>query len=343
MLLCLVACKKQGNDFRLTGGIAQLPDTVVSLYGLFAQPDSIVTVPVEEGRIDFSLPMDTITPLCLYVASRGEELPLFADKRLTIRVEGDTLKGQPLRATGGALQAEYNAFLDSIAGLDSLPDIVGKAEAFITAHPQSVVSIYLIDKYFVRTNQPDKAQIERMITLLSGIMHDHPYIMALQEKLKNMPDRKRDRYVALGSLQDSTGTLLNSADYKDKFVVISLWASWHRQSRSMQDSLKQTVKRFAKRPVKFISLSLDANREEWLSAVRADTLPGVHVCDFKGWSGGFLPICGATELPALYVLNANGRIAATDKWGEELEEYLDKKVKVWEEQQKKKKNKSKKR
>lgn len=338
-LIALAACSDKGNEFRLTGKIAPLPDTTVWLYGMFSIPDSIVEIPVKEGKIDYTLPMDTTTPLYLYIASLHKEIPLFADKQLTIQVEGDTTGHRRLKATGGSLQEAYNAFTDSVANLQNDQKIREKAEEFIAAHPQSVVSIYLIDNYFVRRKQPEREEMERMVNHLSGIMHDHPFIAMLQNDLKEMKDRKRDRQPPMGTLRDTTGTFLKTADYKDKFTVFSLWASWHKESRSMQDSLKQTIKQFAKKPVKFVSLSLDTDREAWLSAIREDSLQGIHTCDFKGWEGNFIPYCETEKLPALFIMNTNGRIIAADKWGKELEDYLDKQVKAWEEQKKKSKKK----
>lgn len=340
-LLALTACSDKGNDFHLTGKIAPLPDTAVWLYGMFSMPDSVVEIPVRNGKIDYSLPMDTITPLYLYIASLHEEVPIFADKQLTIQVEGDTTENRRLKTKGGPLQEAYNAFTDSIAGLTSGQQIREEAEKFIAANPRSVVSLYLIDNYFVRTRKPEKEEMERMVNHLSGIMHDHPFIMALQNDLKEMTDRKRDRQPSVSTLTDTTGTALKATDYKDKFVVLSLWASWHKESRMMQDSLKQTIKRYAKKPVKFISLSLDADREAWLSAIREDTLQGTHTCDFKGWEGSFIPFNETKRLPALFIMNTNGRIIASDKWGDELEEYIDKQLKAWEEQQKLQKTKRK--
>lgn len=328
-------CHDKSDVFTLTGRITHLTDSTVTLYGIFSDPDSVITLPVKEGRVECSLPMEGATPLYLYIGSLQQEVPLFADKGLEIKIKGDTAQAmREWQITGGALQQEFADFTDSIRHLNTLQEIRAEADSFIIAHPRSLVSLYLIDTYFVKTAQMDKEAAERVIAHLSGVMHDHPYIARLQERLKEWKPKNGTRGLTLTSLSDSTGTRLKSSDYKEKFTVLVYWASWHPESRQMLDSLKQTMDKFAKRPVEFVSISLDSNRAQWLNAVREDTLPGTHVCDLEGWNSKFMQTSGVTSLPALQVLNTSNRVVISNQWGAKLENSLDKQVTDWEKVQK---------
>ena len=333
-LLVMSGCKERSNMFHLTGEVVGLKDTTVSLFGLFSQPDSLIEIPVEEGRFSYSVELDTITPMSLLIG--GTDVPLFADKGLAIRVEGDVAHIDSLQVSGGRVQEEYNAFKHSIASLRGEAERRAVADSFITAHLQSVVSIYLIKEFFVNAPQGKKESVSSAIKKLSGIMQDHPYVSRLlgdmnDSRQKNM----RDQYLYLRDLPDSTGRAMVPADYQKQFIVLTLWASWHPESKAQVKSMATLAKKFAKRSVKFVTLSLDSNRAQWVEAIRQDTLPGIHLCDFKGWNGDFVQECGVMGLPATFVMNTASKVIATNLQGEKLEEFLDGKVKSWEATQKK--------
>lgn len=345
IVACVSGCRDKSEMFTLKGRITHLPDTMVALYGIFSDPDSVIALPVKNGQFECRLPLETNMPVYLYIGSLQQEIPLFADKGVEIKIKGDTAQSaEEWQITGGGiLQQEFADFSDSVRHLNTLQEVRIEADSFLMAHPRSLVSLYLIDKYYVQTPQTDKETIERAIERLSGVMHDHPYIARLKEQLKDWKSKNITRNLTLAGLPDSTGTQLKSGDYKDKFTVIVYWASWHPESRQMLDSLKQTVDKFAKRPVQFVTVSLDSDRAKWLDAVREDTLPGKHLCDLKGWNSGIMKVNGVTSLPALQVLNTSNRVVISDKWGTELENSLEKQVAEWERVQKLTKKRNKKR
>lgn len=342
ILLTICSCQKEENLFKLIGNIQGLSDSTVMLYGLFSIPDSVIQIPVKDGKFNYELHLDTITPMYLLLESSQMEYPIFADKGVNIHIKGDTAQLHQLTITGGKVQEEYNAFKDSIAHLESYVEIRQEADSFIVSHPQSVVSIYLIQKYFVQAPFPNRDLIETMIKQLSGNMHDNHYISRLQNTLNSQTSK--EKRLQMAELPDTTGTVIKASEYKNKFIVLSFWASWHPESIEMQDSLQATIKKFAKRPVTFVSLSLDNDREAWLSAIRTRQLGGLHLCDFKGWNTLLAKQTNTQDIPALYVVNTSNRIVTTDMWGKQLENFLDKQVGNWEKEQKekeKKKNKKK--
>ena len=310
------------------------------LYGIFSLPDSIIQIPVKDGKFSYELSLDTITPMYLLLQNNQIEYPIFADKGVDIHIKGDTTQLLQLTVTGGKIQEEYNAFKDSIAHLNNYVEIRQQADSFIVKHPLSVVSIYLIKKYFVEVPFPNKTLIETMIKQLSGKMHDHHYISRLQNTLNSQTNK--EKRLQMAELPDTTGTVIKSSEYKNKFIVLSFWASWHPESIEMQDSLQATIKKFAKRPIAFVNLSLDNDREAWLSAIRTKKWEGLHLCDFKGWNNLLAKQTNTQDIPTLYIVNTTGKIITTNMWGKQLENFLDKQVGNWEKEQKKKEQKNKK-
>ncbi|MBR5803646.1 MAG: AhpC/TSA family protein [Bacteroidaceae bacterium] len=340
IFLTICSCQKEKNLFTLTGEIQGLGDSIVMLYGIFSVPDSIIEIPVEDGKFSCQLPLDTITPMYMLLESSQMEYPIFADKGVKIHVKGDTSQLHRLTIMGGEAQEEYNTFRNGISHLESFVDIRQEADSFIVKHPQSIVSIYLIQRYFVQVPSPNSDLIKTMIKQLSGNMHDNHYISRLQNTLSNQTNK--EKILQISALPDTTGTVINTSEYKNKFTVLSLWASWHPESIEMQDSLQTAIEALADRPVKFVSLSLDSDREAWLSVVREKQLGGVHLCDFRGWDTSLAKQTNTQDIPALYIANTSGKIIATNIWGVQLEKFLEKQLDNWEKEQKKKEQEKKK-
>ena len=329
------SCRQDLHLFQLDGDIKGLSDSTISIYGIFNDPDSILVIPVNQGKFSYTLSLDTITPLFLLFNEEKLEYPIFADKNTHILIKGDTTDMQNLSITGGIAQEEYNEFAQSIKALTDYHDIRLKADSFIVAHPHSIVSVYLIYEYFVKAPSPDKNQIENICKQLSGNMQDNPYISRLLSTLEAPGKKVAIQHINIANLVDTTGVSVKINDYNNHYIVLSFWASWHPESRLMQDSLQANIKRFAKRPVKFINVSLDSDRDQWLKAIRTDKLGGIHLCDFKGWNGGFVQSTNITSLPKNMILNHTKKLLISDKWGDQLDNYLNKELTKWEEQQKK--------
>ena len=107
----------------------------------------------------------------------------------------------------------------------------------------------------------------------------------------------------------------------------------------MQDSLQHIIKHFTNRPVKFVSLSVDNDRQQWLDTIRTHKLEGYHLSDLKGWNNALVKASETNNLPAIYILNTSNKIIATDMWHKPLENFLGKQLDKWEEQEKEKKKK----
>ncbi len=340
----LTACHDTSHEFKLKGDVANLNDSIVCLYGIFTTPDSMIPIPVRNGQFECTLQLDTITPMFLLLDSNRLEVPIFANKGIKMSIKGDT-QGQII-AKGGTEQALYNVFQDSIRNLTSQNEIREVADSFIISNPYSIVSIYLINKYFIQVKHPNKTLIERTINQLSGIMHDHPYIGQILSEISTRTDGQRDRYLPLPVMPDTSSTDVKQTMYKEKFKVISLWASWNEKSIALQDSIKELAKEFKKEPVLFVNISLDNNREEWMKAINKEELfEGIHLCDFKVWDNNFVKQSVVSDIPYNVVTDTRNKVLISNINGTQLSIFLKKQIEEYkkkqEEEKRKKKNKKK--
>ena len=96
-------------------------------------------------------PTDTLASTWLQF-SDGTEYPLYLDKGDNIKIKGSAAELTSLEITGNVPNEELTAFQKELKGLSTPSEkaLEEKAEAFINSHPSSLVSIYLLEKYFVQ-------------------------------------------------------------------------------------------------------------------------------------------------------------------------------------------------
>ncbi len=325
-------CQKEENAFSLEVDIHGFTDTTAILYGVFNQPDSLMRFSMKDGKLKCVVPMDTLTPVCLLLGDGYQhqtKTVLFADKGTAIRIEGDASHLNDLKITGGGEeQSLYQSFLNQWHSGNITKGIKEVADSFIVSHPLSVVSVFLIKEYFVQAPDIAKEEINRVVNQLGGKMQDHPYILRLHDEIGDLKEIQVNRNYYFTSVPDTLGREITQKEMKDHYVVLTFWASWHEKSREMLDSLRNVITLFEKGPVNFVHFSLDSNREDWMEVVRADSVPGIHVCSFLGWSDPTVVTTGVTDIPYSVLISPKGRILGIDMRRDILEELLKAQLKL---------------
>lgn len=67
-----------------------------------------------------------------------------------------------------------------------------------------------------------------------------------------------------------------------------------------------------------MSVSLDENKESWLSAVYKDGLPWTQVSDLQSWDNAVGMQYNVHRVPANFLIDKEGKIIATDLRGDDL-------------------------
>ena len=76
-----------------------------------------------------------------------------------------------------------------------------------------------------------------------------------------------------------------------------------------------------------MSVSLDNVKERWLKAVNQDGLPWINVSSLKGWKCDVSRTYDVKAVPAIFILDADNHIIATNIRGEALENFLKERLK----------------
>ena len=195
LLIGLSACGgKKTDSISLSGEIKGLGNDTIYLYGADRMHDRMDTLIAEKDKFSATLSADTlVTTILLF--SDGTEYPLFLNKGNKIQIKGSMAELSSLQISGNAPNKELTDFNQELKGLGtpSGKALEEKAENFITEHPASLASIYLLDKYFVQNPQPDLTQIQKLADRMTGELKDRPFMDALLKRIEEEEKEKRKK------------------------------------------------------------------------------------------------------------------------------------------------------
>ncbi len=126
---------------------------------------------------------------------------------------------------------------------------------------------------------------KKYIALLSPELQKDRLIQNIQS------DIKRAERLAIGATFDDFA--LKTTDGKDfklsslkgkKIIVLDFWAKWCAPCRAGHPKLVELYKKYADKGLEIVSVSLDNNTEDWLSAIKEDQIGSwINVSDLKAW------------------------------------------------------------
>lgn len=336
LLIGLTACGgKKTDSISLSGEIKGLPKDTLYIYGADRFYDRMDTLVVENDKFSATLNVDTLVSAIL-LFNDGTVHPLFLDKGNKIRIKGTMADLASLQVSGSTPNEELTRFNQDLKGLGTPSEMAlqEKAENFIKEHPASLVSIYLLDKYFVQKPLPDLDFIKQLADRMTGELKDRPYMEALMKRIEEEEKVTVGKTSPYFRIRNAEGKEITRTGFKDKYLLLQFWASWDTLSREKNAIYRRIYKKEQKnKNFALIGISLDIDKDKWKEAIKTDTLKWEQTCDFSGWNGETVKQFAISTLPANLLLSPTGKIE-----GKNLDEAaIEEKLKEIEQKEKEKK------
>jgi peroxiredoxin len=170
----------------------------------------------------------------------------------------------------------------------------------------------------------------------SALMASHSNLEAVRllHAQVNEAEQIMNREPAVGGIQKGEiapdfvssrpdGSELALSDLKGNYVLLGFWAGWSGLSREENPTLRKAVERFGDRNFRILQVSLDDDRDTWTRAITEDDLEWEHVSDLMRWDTPVAAIYQVEKIPYNVIIDPNGRVVATDLYGEKLLSTLD--------------------
>ena len=264
--------------------------------------DGLDTIKIEAGRFAYEIPCSKPATLVIIFPNYSVQ-PIFAESGGSVEVKADASHLKEMEVKGTDDNELMTKFRKQIAN-SSPPDELKYAIQFIKDHPESTVSVYLLNRYLIQTETPDYKQAANLLKILLKEQPENVTLGRLQRQISGLGTLKVGDKLPNFTAKDVNGKLINNATLANQTIIISTWAAWSYESLDFQRALNDAVKAGK---IAALGISVDANPKDVRQALKNDDITFPNVCDGKMLSTPLLKTFGLTTVPDNIVVR-NGKI-----------------------------------
>jgi peroxiredoxin len=118
--------------------------------------------------------------------------------------------------------------------------------------------------------------------------------------------------------KDLAGKSLSIANYKGKVVLVDFWATWCGPCVQELPNVLKAYEQYHAQGFEIIGISLDDNEAALKKFIKDKGVTWAQYFDGKRWQNKLAGQYGINSIPATYLLDSEGKIAAKDLRGEAL-------------------------
>lgn len=203
-------------------------------------------------------------------------------------------------------------------------EIQDKLKAITDLYKDEELTSYLA---LVESEKYDQVELKKpILTALSAKAQKTPSGRTLARQVEVLESAKVGKTAYTFTLPDENGKERSLKSIKGKVKIIDFWASWCGPCRLNNPDLVKLYNAYKDKGLEIIGVSLDEKKPNWIEAIKKDGLPWVHLSSLKGWKCEVAQGYGINSVPAVFVLNENDQIIATDLRGKALKDFIAKQL-----------------
>ena len=270
-------------------------------------PDGVIegldTIKVEAGRFAFQIPCEKEGTLVVVFPNFSTQ-PIFTEPGEEVNVKADASHLREIEVKGTEANELMSDFRKQVASV-SPPEERKFAEQFVKDHPESIVSRYIVSRYFILNSTPDYKLALNLIKEIQTAQPDNWELERMKRQLRTMKNATVGLNLPQFTVKTLGGkTITGNELRRNHMVIINVWASWDYNSLEMQRTLNEAAR---KGYATVLGISIDASPKDVRRLLKADDIIFENVCDGQMLDGKLLQTLGLTTMPDNIVVK-NGKI-----------------------------------
>lgn len=324
LTLVLVSCETRSGYFKIDGRFLNLNQGEFYVYS----PDGIIngidTIKVNGGRFTYETPCEKEGTLILIFANYSEQ-PVFAEPGKTADIKADASHLKEMEVKGTTSNKLMTDFRKQIANT-SPPEAAKYASQFVKDNPKSIVSMYILRRYFLQGSTANPAEASALADIMLKEQPDNIRLKKLKNDIDRIKTGTTGNNIPSFAGTDINGNTVRNSEIHGKVAVIYTWASWGYESTNIIKQLK-TLKNEAGNKLAIIGISLDANVEDSKRIIRRDSVQWPNICEGQLFESPIIKKLGMQTVPDNIVINPQGKIVARGLAAEDLKKQIEKLLK----------------
>lgn len=123
-------------------------------------------------------------------------------------------------------------------------------------------------------------------------------------------------------MNDAVGKSFNFDSLKGKYVILDIWASWCGPCEEQIPHLKKIYQKYRSKGLEVVSVSIDVEKQNWLTAISKHQLPWIQLSDLQGNSGALYSLLQINSIPKYYLISNDGVLLLKEAELDKIEKRL---------------------
>jgi thiol-disulfide isomerase/thioredoxin len=124
------------------------------------------------------------------------------------------------------------------------------------------------------------------------------------------------------ALPSPAGDTVRLSSLKGKVVLLDFWASWCGPCRASNKELAKIYDKYKSKGFEILSVSIDAEKEKWVRAIKQDKVKWLQVNDPGNWDSRIAAEWNINAIPTSFLIHKDGTLMAMDLTGKNLEKAI---------------------
>ncbi len=354
LVLVFAACQPvEEKTFHLQGQVDGIDNGMVYLqdrvHGVMVNVDSAV---IAGGNFTFSgsldhprmmfLRVNEIDPR-LFVFMENEEMGIFIDPEQPADYEVHGSASHDILEEFNQLVALHNHNIREIQQKILEAEVMGLEEDaadltesyhttveskqkakknFIREHNDQSVAVYLASRHLAPGM--DGAEMTELVEIFDPSLEDNSYFQSLSQRADRLMQVAAGKEAPGFSMTNPVGEKISLEDFRGQYLLVSFWASWCPYCRQENPHLVGLYEKFQDQNFEILGVSLDRDKEAWLTGIEDDGLTWPQVSDLRGWQNEASTRYAVFSIPSNVLIDPEGVIIGRNMKVQELEEKLEK-------------------
>ncbi len=324
LALTTMQCNQPSSGLEITGKITNAQNLQVFLDKfVYGKASEVVARQIvdNEGKFSFNFPEGLNEGVYLLrIGARRAALVLNGTEN-TVELNGDLplLDRYQFTVNGSPSSETFRAFLDNAMNGNS--PTLEEVQQFVASTPDPHVAAFTAhflgssNPQYLALQQQGQARLAQAYPQSEMTTAFAAYLSAYQAQVET---QKRGGPIRVGDLAPDIvmdgpkGQSYALSQLKGKVVLLDFWASWCAPCRRENPNVVEVYNKYKDQGFTVFSVSLDRTKDAWLRAIEQDKLSWpTHVSDLQYWNSAAAKLYGVRGIPATFLIDREGNIAAT--------------------------------
>ena len=323
LILLLASCGADSHHFSLEGRFLKMNQGQFYVYSPDGAISGIDTIMVQGGRFAYEIPCEEEGTIVI-VLPNYSEIPVFVEPGKSVDLKADASHIKDIEVTGTDTNDRMTKWRKNTSS-QSPDGLMKQAEQFIKENPSSIISRWLLRKYFIVTAKPNLKKARELVKLMSEKADKDASVVRLSVGLENVPLQVGDE-LPVFTAKDLQGKSVQASQYRLGKTVILVWATWDYEGQSISRRVARKIEEMksqGKQVPKVLGISIDASAVDAKKTVGSDSTAWSTICDGLMWKSPVVKAIGTTKVPDNFVIE-NGKVKACHLSNDELLKEIEK-------------------